>query len=257
MRQNIYLGNNRLLTSLHTGHKIFVDTRDVGIAPHLMWEGRWEPWIDHHVLDAVRPGMTVCDVGASFGYYTLLLAEQIGPTGQLHAFEPNPTVARLLKQSVMVNGFDQRVRVHCFALGKEEGELTLHVDEASVGGSFLEALEAIDGFEPLRVPVRRLDQVLKGGEPVHFLKVDVEGFEDAMMQGAGALLEHPDLRGALMEFRRLSDAISDLPRYVAQLLARGMTVVALEPDGPMKLADVGAVMALPKGHLTNLLFQSP
>ena len=257
MRQNIYLGNNRLLTSLYTGHKIFVDTRDIGIAPHLMWEGRWEPWIDHHVLAAVQPGMTVCDVGASFGYYSLLLAEKIGPLGKLHAFEPNPGIARLLKQSAAVNGFDQRVHVHFFALGKEEGELTLHVDEASVGGSFLGAPETIDGFVPLLVSVRRLDQVLKPGEPVHFLKVDVEGFEDAMMQGAGALLDHPDLRGALMEFRRISDSANDLPRYVAQFFGRGMTVVALEPGGPIKLANVGAVMALPKGHLTNLLFQSP
>ncbi len=253
----IYLGGYRALAGLNTGHKIFVDTRDVGIAAHLLWEGRWEPWVDHHLVAAVEPGMVVCDIGASFGYYTLLMAEKTGPAGLVHAFEPNPRVARLLRQSVAVNGFAPRVAVHALALGAAAGALFLHVDEEFQGGGYLDAAAARDGLEAIPVQVRRLDQVLPPDRPVGLLKVDVEGFEDAVMQGAGDLLSQHALQAVLIEFRRPSEQAGDLPAYIRLLLDRGMTATALEPEGPQPLADLDAVMAIPLAHLTNILFRMP
>lgn len=255
-RPSFYLGNSRALTGLFTGHKIFVDTRDVGIAPHLLWEGRWEPWIDHHVLYAVQPGMTVCDVGASFGYYTLLMAEKVGALGRVHAFEPNPAVAALLRQSVAVNGFHPRVSIHQLALGAEDGELRLHVDPESVGGAFLSPADAQAGTDAIPVVVRRLDDLVPSDHKVDFLKVDVEGFEAAVMAGARATLKRSELKGALLEFRRMSDEMIMLPEYIKHLYDRGMTALALEPSGPQPLADINAVMAIPLGHLTNILFSA-
>jgi FkbM family methyltransferase len=256
IRPPIYLGHFRALTGLFTGHKIFVDTRDVGIAPHLLWEGRWEPWIDHHVLYAVQPGMTVCDIGASFGYYTLLMAEKVGSLGRVHAFEPNPAVTALLKQSVAVNGFDPRVTIHQVALGAEAEELRLHIDLESVGGAFLSPAEALAGTDAVSVAVRRLDDLLPSDQTLDFIKVDVEGFEAAVMAGARATLARSELKGALLEFRRTSDEASALPEYIKHLYDRGMTAVALEPSGPQPLADIDAVMAIPLGHLTNILFSA-
>lgn len=256
IRPSIYLGNFRALTGLFTGHKIFVDTRDVGIAPHLLWEGRWEPWIDHHVLYAVQPGMTVCDVGAAFGYYTLLMAEKVGARGRVHAFEPNPSLAALLEQSVAVNGFHPRVTIHQLALGAEDGELRLHVDRESVGGAFLSPADAQAGTDAVPVVVRRLDDLVPADQKVDFLKIDVEGFEAAVMAGARATLERSELKGALLEFCRTSDDMERLPEYIRHLYDRGMTAVALEPSGPQPLADINAVMAIPLGHLTNILFSA-
>lgn len=255
-RPQIYLGNYRALTGLFTGHKIFVDTRDVSIAPHLLWEGRWEPWIDHHVLHAVQPGMTVWDVGASFGYYTLLMAEKVGPDGHVHAFEPNPSMTALLKQSVAVNGFNPRVTIHQFALGAEDGVLRLHVDQESVGGAFLSPDEASSGTTPVPVAVRRLDGLLSADHTVDFLKVDVEGFEASVMAGARTTLMRSEIKGALLEFRRTSNAVSALPEYIQYLYGLGMTAVALEPSGPQPLSNIDAIMAIPMGHLTNILFSA-
>ena len=69
LSQTIYLGDHEALTRLHTGHRIYVDTRDIGIASHLMLEGRWEPWIEQVLIPAIKPGMRFLDVGANFGYY--------------------------------------------------------------------------------------------------------------------------------------------------------------------------------------------
>jgi FkbM family methyltransferase len=256
IRPSIYLGKFRALTGLFTGHKIFVDTRDVGIAPHLLWEGRWEPWIDHHVLYAVQPGMTVCDAGASFGYYTILMAEKVGPLGRVHAFEPNPAITALLKQSVAVNGFHQRVTIHQVALGEESGELLLNIDPELVGGAFLSPAEALARTDAIPVAVRRLDDLMPSDQTLDFLKVDVEGFEAAVMAGASATLARSELKGALLEFRRTSGEASALPSYIKHLFDRGMTAAALEPSGRQPLADIDAVMAIPLGHLTNILFSA-
>ena len=255
-RQQIYLGGFRALTNLFTGHKIFVDTRDVGIAAHLLWEGRWEPWIDHHVLHAVQPGMHVCDIGASFGYYTLLMSEKVGPSGHVYSFEPNPKINRLLTQSVSVNGFDSRVTIHKIALGQEDAAMTLHVNEDSVGGGFIHENTNIEGLKSFPVQIRRLDNVIDKRHPIGFLKVDVEGFEDAVMLGAGDILTQPKLRAVLIEFRRTADLPDALPSYISKLFERGMGVEALEPDGPRPLNCIADVMALPLDHLTNLLFKA-
>ncbi|MFM7779640.1 MAG: hypothetical protein ACKPB8_12950, partial [Alphaproteobacteria bacterium] len=62
LSQTIYLGSHEALTRLHTGHRIYVDTRDVSIASHLMLEGRWEPWVERALIPAIKPGMRFVDV---------------------------------------------------------------------------------------------------------------------------------------------------------------------------------------------------
>ena len=249
-RKSFYLGGYRALTSLYTGHKIFVDTRDVGIAPHLLWEGRWEPWIDGHVVDAVKPGMVVCDVGANFGYYTLLMAEKVGQSGHVHAFEPNPRVANLLRQSVAVNGFASRTTVHELALGDTEAELSLHVDEASMGGGYVT-------IEPTGLPVRcrRLDDVLGADARIDFLKVDVEGAEDAVLRGAEQILGGASLQGALIEIAR-GIASSEPPAAMRPFLEKGMSATALEPQGPVPIVGGAWPEALAAGTLFNILFHA-
>src|SRR5271165_2925357 len=72
--KSIYLGDHLALAQVLDRFKMYVDTRDIGIAPHLLMGGHWEMWITKLFCDLLQPGMTVVDVGANFGYYTLLAA---------------------------------------------------------------------------------------------------------------------------------------------------------------------------------------
>ena len=85
--------------------KMYVDLRDTGFAPHLMLEGYWEYWITDFVWRNVKPGQVALDLGANHGYYTLLLADLVGPGGRVHAFEPNPRLLELLRRNIALNGF--------------------------------------------------------------------------------------------------------------------------------------------------------
>ena len=102
-------------------YKMYVDLRDTGFAPHLMFEGYWEYWITDFMWRNVKPGQVAVDVGANHGYYTVLLSDLVGPEGRVHAFEPNPRLAALLDLNVAVNGFWHVANPQAAALGEADG----------------------------------------------------------------------------------------------------------------------------------------
>jgi len=72
--------------------------------------------------------MTAVDVGACFGYRSLLLSELVGETGRAFSFEPNPRSFHLLKRNIDINGFKPRCAVYPLAIGAIDGigNLTIH-----------------------------------------------------------------------------------------------------------------------------------
>lgn len=62
--------------------------------------GYYDEVVSRMFLDWIRPGDTVLDIGAHFGYFSLLAAELVGPTGQVHAFEPTPSTYQRLAANV-------------------------------------------------------------------------------------------------------------------------------------------------------------
>ena len=105
---------------------MYVLTRDLSLAPWLMLDGVWEEAITAVFRSLVAPGMTVVEVGANVGYFTLLAAELVGPRGRVHAFEPDPELFELLRDNVEVNAFDHRVTLHRRAVADFHGEARFH-----------------------------------------------------------------------------------------------------------------------------------
>ncbi len=185
--QPLYLGDHRAICRILSRYKLFLDTRDRGFAAHVLLDGYWEMWLTIFMCRRIQPGMVVVDVGANFGYYTLLLAGLVGPDGHAFAIEPNPAVAALLRQSVALNGFNSRTSIIEAAAGADPlGQVLLY----SPHGEFKNAciiesphlVNAADGTLQ-QVSQVKIDDIVAARSRVDFLKIDAEGAEESIVEG--------------------------------------------------------------------------
>ncbi|WP_135468139.1 FkbM family methyltransferase [Crenalkalicoccus roseus] len=185
-------------------YKMYVDLRDTGFVPHLMFEGYWEYWLTDFMWRNVRPGQVALDLGANHGYYTILLADLVGAEGAVHAFEPNPRLAELLRLNVSVNGFWHVARVHAAAVADRAGVLPFLVPLRDPKNACLvepgQAARELDPalFARHEVPALTLDEAVPGR--ADFVKIDVEGAEEAVWRGMQRLIARSPGIGILMEF---------------------------------------------------------
>ncbi len=161
----------------------------VGASRHAYWLGLYEKEKTKHFLGQVRPSQVVYDVGAHVGYYSLLAATRVGPTGHVWAFEPVPQNFAYLKQHMELNHFSNVSLVQS-AVADVSGTTQFRMDGSRSTGKLSNA----GGFP---VSMTSLDDLLarRDAKPPHVIKIDVEGAELAALQGARKLLRdaHPKL----------------------------------------------------------------
>ena len=92
------------------GFRMFVNGFDISVSPDLILNGTYEPNEERFVSGILAGGDLFVDIGANFGIFTLLAAQQIGRFGRVIAFEPNENVANLLVKSLVMNWWQERVR---------------------------------------------------------------------------------------------------------------------------------------------------
>jgi len=154
----------------------------------------------------VKEGMTVIDIGASEGSYSVLSAKLLHDKGRVLAFEPDPDNCRLLKENIRLNRF-KSIGVHQFALSDAEGIATFYPGGGL--GSIVARSPWYANFqrEPITVPVRKLDDVLAKLAIFHvdIMKIDVEGSEILVLRGAEQILRNSSVH-LLMDIDVESDA---------------------------------------------------
>jgi FkbM family methyltransferase len=194
------------------------------IASRLHWA---EPELNG--LEAVvRPGDTVLDIGAALGMYTVPLADIVGPDGRVFSFEPQPrgvfTVRLLRVLTGIRRGLARRV-----ALGPLPGEGHITVPFLRGFPIFGHGHIAVGADDDTRRRLRsrtRIDTVdawcaRHGIEHIAFVKVDVEGFEPAVIEGARAVIDR-DRPSLLLEIedRHLERYGRDAAGFVAEIRER-------------------------------------
>jgi FkbM family methyltransferase len=139
--------------------------------------------------------MTFVDVGANWGYFTLLAAHLVGRNGRVVSVEADPSAARTLEANVVRN------RLACvtpiaMAASDEARTVTMRRyeaagdDSSNFGVAFVAALDAGSGAPALEVPAGTLDAALDrcGVSRVDLLKMDIEGAESRAVAGLGRRL---------------------------------------------------------------------
>lgn len=154
----------------------------------MLFEGTFERDERRLVASIVQPGMTVLDVGAHAGLYTMIAARRAGPNGRVIAFEPSPRERARLERHLRINGI-AGVTIEPIAVGAADGVADLFVVDGNQTGC--NSLRPVPGerLATARVPLRRLDAYAEahGIDRVDFVKMDIEGGERDALLGGEAL----------------------------------------------------------------------
>ena len=196
--------------------------------------GSHEPELSKLLLRISRPGQKWIDIGANIGVFTVTLAKSVGASGSVLAFEPNQRLANRLLESIRINGF-KNVELRQNALGESVGEALLHIPVATEeipGGSGRASLLVQDSLGEVnieRIALSTLDHETKDLGEVFGVKMDVEGFELAVLKGGREFFtDHPP-RVVIFEVSLLPEALASPTELLAMVGSYGYDLFTL-PD---------------------------
>lgn len=192
----------------------------------------------------LSPGMTYVDVGANIGTTTLAAAQAVGATGRVIAFEPHPATFRDLTDNVALNPeLASRITLVSSAVGESTGS-------AGISDLVANDVNHIDSAG-IPVPMTTLDDALAGTPKIDLLKIDVEGYERNVLQGATRTLTKTDavyFESCEENFGHFGYSVDDLFDLLA---TSGFTCYAVDPSD-LSLAKVHKGRRCAQGY-ENLL----
>lgn len=177
----------------------------------------------------VKPGSTVIDVGANVGFFTIRFADWTGEKGRVLAIEPEDANVRRLRQRVSRRSLDPVVGIIAAAAAETPGTMMLAVDPDHPGNHHL----AETGVPVKVVTVDGLLAAEPEIPPVSLIKIDVQGFEQAVIAGASNTLE--TFRPALfveVDLKALATTGHSPQALFEQLKGHGYRAHRLGNDGP-------------------------
>ena len=155
--------------------------------------GRYEPLATELFKGAISPGMTVLDIGANIGFYSLLASRAVGDTGAVYAFEADPRNVGHLEANASANACTNIKVLHA-AVAAGPGVHTFLMAARPTDSSLFKSMGDMP-VVPTEVATIAIDDVLADRWTVDVVKMDIEGGEPAALRGMAATLRaSPNLR---------------------------------------------------------------
>ncbi len=225
------------------------------VAYHV-FRGVLEPCLLRLFRRLVRPGMTVIDVGANVGIFTLHAARLLDGRGSIFSFEPAPRTFRILEDNIRVNGFSESgiVNLRRQAVSGHAGSARLAIYPRDCGHNTL--FPDAPPEESVDVEVVALDDALAGAGNIDVVKIDAEGAEPLILRGMQRIIvQNPGIR-IFMEFApsHLTRAGVKPDEFLTELRSYGLNVARVdESTGALRSTSDEGFAA----RLTSNLVASP
>jgi len=219
----IAIGSGRtLMTRTRTlwGDRMLVVLPELG-SVQLALRGYFEPGLTYAISSLLRDGMTFVDVGAHFGYYSILASLAVGANGQVHAFEPTPGSFHLLRLNTAKLG---NVTTRNYACYSSSGKITMFDYGARYSGFnsiTRPRMDAIQGGREFVANTVRLDDYAdRTGIKPDFVKIDAESAEADVLEGMSKIMNqyHPIVALEVGDF--LDEVISS-KELILRLVKKG------------------------------------
>ena len=237
-----YLGNNRLLVRvIVNGARIayIVPADDLLITPWFAITGEYDTSVTNYVLRNIERTSTCIDVGANFGYFTCLMA-RFCTDGYVVGVEADERLFKLLRDNIAINGFMDDARAVHAAAGSGNEPMTLYRRATRSGNTSIGFMD--DNFtsylgeppaEPFTVKGVRIDDIARDlKNPIDLMKIDVEGAEPLVLDGAAQTISaSPNLR-IIMEWSpgQIQHAGFDVSTFVDAIAAMSLDVDVLDNE---------------------------
>ncbi|MBL0310279.1 MAG: FkbM family methyltransferase [Bacteroidetes bacterium] len=217
------------------------------------WRGAHE-WAPMFLLNEIlKPGMTLYDVGANMGEFTMYAAHLIGSKGRVVSFEPMKETYQLLEENISLNQYQDRISPFNIALSDKKGEADLFAaSEVNAVGSHEDGLHTLFGTQERssflhKIQLEKMDELLESNHlpTPDVIKIDVEGSELFALKGATKILEqfHPKI---IMEFSKENcEAAGYTQNDLLDFLSKfGYQFLTIENRGKLKPLDLNNLPVL-------------
>ena len=223
------LDRQDVLVRTRSGFVMRVPSLRESIGFCLYVDGEYEPenlaFILRHCPDGV-----FLDIGANIGCFSVPVAKALGKTGKVIAVEASPKIVPFLKSNLENNGIGNAEIIPFAASDRDGGEVPFFEPPSRRFG--MGSMAEQFGVEPVRVPTRTLDSIVRERRisDVKVIKVDVEGYEKLVFQGAAGLLSGPQAPLLIFEFADWAETRAGFRAGEAQelLLSWGYSLWELE-----------------------------
>jgi FkbM family methyltransferase len=171
------------------GHDLRLDVAEFYAHDHFFHDRPFEPGLAACLARLLRPGDTFVDAGANHGYFSLLAAMLVGPSGRVIAFEPHGEARQRLARHLELNGLQARVDVQPVALSDRSGVAQMHQAHHNALASLVPDQSPVRHLvafgAPFEVPTVRFDEWRAQHAPgaIRLMKIDVEGAELMVLNG--------------------------------------------------------------------------
>lgn len=166
--------------------KLYIIGRDWAVAPTMIFAHVWEPVETEICKQHIEEGMTVVDIGAYVGYYSLLASRLVGSKGKVYAFEPSPECLKLLHKNIQINNC-QNIQVFGKAISDKADYVEYYLVHENPSNN--SALKTLKYCQQIQVPTTTLDEVI-GDKRVDFIKMDIEGGERLALNGMTKVIKN-------------------------------------------------------------------
>lgn len=254
--------NHLVLAKAKMGFPIMVDERDGIVARYIINSGVWEQHVTEVLQRLVHKGDKVIEVGGNYGYHTILLSKLVGQNGKVYTYEANDEVCNILNKNIRLNQL-HNTEMKCVAVSNKIGTATFFTGYSNLGGSFvigknadLKHLKESSSFKDWHektVNTIYLDKDLNNIKGIHLLRMDAEGSELVIIEGAKKILKaSPNIKivmewdvEMLSNFGNVATFLSELAadNFKFYVIDENARLIRKNTEEMLKLSHCDIVMA--------------
>jgi len=225
----VHVGDHRVFCVNAFDMPMYVDGRDISLAPHIMRGAIWEAHMTNLVTKLLDPGMTFVDVGANFGWFSLLAASRVGPQGRVTSWQKA--------------AWHEKAELDFHVMRKHKGSASLRQEVQDSARAFH------DDTETIRVQALTVDDMIPADLDVHLVKVDAEGAEPNVLRGMRRTIERNKDLCVSIEFAACWYPNGGAKTFLEEIEGYGFKIRKIGPNSQLLEANHQALISMAHNDL--------